>query len=179
MPAFWAISRAERAAWSATLVAAAISIAWVSNAAQAAPKEEALLVAEDAQDLILFRRSEVSRQISYTMDLAYPARAVGEPQWGQLRKDGWTRCRSVDRDEEAANSDWISYEDISVTPKRRIYAHLTHWFKDNQMIMVSLRYYSAAQSGAVPDNTEQHVNLVFDDDHGREIAEWLKLDCSK
>lgn len=180
MPAFWTHSRS--AVWSAALIAGAVSIAWASNPAQASPKEEALLTAKDAKDVVLYRRSEVSRQISYTMDLAYPARAIGEPQWEQLKRDGWIRCRSIDPDQEVANADWVNFGDASVTPKRTVHQHLTHWFKDNQMIMISLRYYSSTrneQPRSRPDNTEQRVAIVFEDERGREWAEWLKLDCSQ
>ena len=83
MPTFWTSS--SRAGWSTILVAAAIAVAWASNPVHAASKEEAMLIAKDAKGLFLLRRSEVYRQISYTMDLAYPARAIGEPQWEQLR----------------------------------------------------------------------------------------------
>jgi hypothetical protein len=165
----------------AALVVAALSITWWSSATHAAPEEQALLVADGARNLLLVSRSATSRQISYRMDLDYPDRAIGEQQWQQLRSAGWTQCRSADPDQEAANQDWISFADISVKPERTVHQHLTHWSKDDQMIMISLRYYSATRNGnpkSRPDNSEQRVDLVFDDDHGREMATWLQLDCS-
>lgn len=147
---------------------------------QLASAEEALLIAKDAKGLFLLRHSDVYRQISYTMDLEYPARAIGEPQWKQLRNTGWVRCRSLDPNQEAANYDWVDFIDGTVTPERIIHQHLTHWLRGDQMITISLRYYSARHgSHARPDNTEQHVDLIFEDGHGREAAEWLRVDCSK
>jgi hypothetical protein len=160
---------------------AAFAILLVSSGAHAAETEEALLVVDGAQNPSRIPRSPGSRQISYTMNLEYPARAVGEPQWNQLGETGWVRCRSVDPDQEVANRDWVDFVDGTKTPERTVHQHLTHWFKGNQMIMISLRYYSGTRNGHAksrPDNTEQRVDLVFDDDHGREMATWLQLDCS-
>lgn len=161
---------------------AALAIFLVSSEAYSAAAEEALLIVDGAQNLFRIPRNPGSRQISYIMDLEYPARAVGEPQWDQLKETGWVRCRSLDPGQEAANRDWVNFVDGTVTPERTIHQHLTHWFKGNQMIMISLRYYSGTRNGysrSRPDSTEQHVDLVFDDEHGRDMAEWLQLDCSK
>jgi hypothetical protein len=166
----------------ATVILAAISAGWFNNTVQAAAEEEALLIVKGAQHFSLHRQSTTSKQIGYTVELAYPARAIGEPQWKQLETAGWTRCRSVNPDQEAANRDWISFIDATVAPERTIHQHLTNWSRGDQMITIALRYYSKMQGNygtPIPDNTEQHVYLIFDDDHGREAAEWLQLDCSK
>jgi hypothetical protein len=162
-----------------TVILAAIWTGWLHGAVQAAPEEEALLIVKGAQHFEVQRQSTTSKQISYTLDLAYPARAIGEPQWEQLKKMGWTRCRALDPGQEAANADWFSFEDISVTPGRTVHQHLTNWARGDQMIGIALRYYSNMQAGPRPDNTEQHVYVFFDDEHGREMAEWLQLDCSE
>lgn len=159
---------------------ATLAILLVSSEAYAAATEEALLIVDGAQNLFRVPQSAVGRQISYTVDLEYPARAIGEPQWDQLRKTGWVRCHSLDPDQEAANQDWVNFIDGTVTPERIIHQHLTHWLRDDQMITISLRYYSGMQGGhARPDHTEQHVDRIFHDSHGREGAEWLRVDCSK
>ncbi len=159
----------------------ALAILLGGSGAIAAAKEEALLILDGAQNLFRIPRSDMSRQISYTMDMEYPARAIGESQWEQLRRDGWVRCRSADPDQAAANADWINFADTSKTPARTIHQHLTHWSRGDQMIMISLRYSSATQNGnpkTKPDNTVQRVDLVFDDEHGRKMAEWLQDDCA-
>jgi hypothetical protein len=151
-----------------------------SSLAHSAPKEEALLIVDGAQNLFRIPHSTVARQISYTIELTYPARAIGDEQWEQLRQNGWVRCHSADPDQAEANSDWVDFVDASVTPNRTIHQHLTNWFKDDQLITISLRYYSGTRNGyakSTPDNTEQHVDLIFHDKHGREAAEWLQLDC--
>ena len=171
-----------RIGWTAALTTALMSVGWGYSAAQGATKEEALLIADDAENLWLHSRSATSRQISYTMDLVYPERAIGEPQWKRLRETGWSRCRSVDPGQEAANADWVDFEDATVTPMRTVHQRLTYWSRGDQMIMISLHYHSAVQSRSGksrPDNTKQRIDLVFDDDHGREMAKWLELDCSK
>jgi hypothetical protein len=127
---------------------------------------------------LLHRLNTTSKQVSYTVNLAYPARAIGEPQWEQLKKTGWTRCHSIDSGQEQANADWVSFGDISVTPARMIHQHLTNWARGDQMIGIGLRYYSDMRAESRPDNTEQHVCIFFDDEHGREMAEWLQVDCS-
>lgn len=153
-----------------------------SSGAIAAAKEEVLLIVDGAQNLFRIPRSDVSRQISYTVDLEYPGRAIGEPQWEQLRRDGWVRCRSVHPAQEAANADWVSFIDAAEPQQPTIHQHLTYWSKGDQLIMIGLRYSSASRNGHVrsqPDSTEQRVDLFFDDERGRENAEWLQLDCSR
>jgi hypothetical protein len=182
MPAFWTNWRAScRCSCLVAMVLAAMPMAWMSNAAKAAPAEEALLIPEQAQDLFLMTRGPASRQISYTMELTYPARAIGEAQWKRLRDAGWVRCRSLDPGQEEANTDWIHFVDGTVSPKRTVHQHLSNWSKGDQMIMISLRYYSSTRDGnrrSKPDNRDQHVDLIFDDHHSPEMAEWLQLDCS-
>jgi hypothetical protein len=164
----------------ATVLLAALSTGWFNDGPQAASEEEALLIVKGAQHFFPHRRSPTSKQISYTVELAYPERAIGEPEWEQLMKAGWARCRNLDPDREAANADWVSFGDISVTPGRTVHQHLTHWARNNQMIVVSLRYYSKMLGvTSKPDNTEQHVDLIFDDENGQKLAEWHQLDCSR
>ncbi|HKP23671.1 MAG TPA: hypothetical protein VJV39_07380 [Dongiaceae bacterium] len=160
----------------------ALVILLVSNETYAGATEEALLIVDGAQNLFRTPQSPVARQISYTVELEYPGRAVGEPQWDQLIETGWVRCRSANPDQKAANDDWDDFEDASVTPGRTIHQHLTNWLRDDQMTTIRLRYYSGLQNGypvTRPDGTEQHVDLIFHHSHGREGAEWLQLDCSK
>ena len=160
----------------------AVALLLGSGGAYSAAEEQALLIVDGAQNLFRVPRSDVSRQISYTIDLQYPARAIGEPQWEQLRDRGWIKCRHADVGVESANHDWISFADISETPGRTIHRHVTHWFKGDQLIMIGLSYYSATRNGhprSRPDNTEQHVDLFFDDEHGRQIAGLLQLDCGQ
>jgi hypothetical protein len=135
---------------------ATVSTGFFSNAERAAAEEEALLIVKGAQHFSLHRLSTTSKQVSYSVDLAFPARAIGEPQWEQLKKTGWTRWGAVDSRMETAND-----------------------ARGDQMIAITLRYYSKMQAGLKPDNTEQHVNVRFEDEHGPELAAWLQLDCSK
>lgn len=174
MRAFWTSLRNGSIAVLAILLA--------SGEASATVREEALLIVDGAQNLFRIPRSDVSRQISYTVDLEYPVRAIGEAQWEQLRKGGWIKCRHVDAGVEAANHDWISFADISETPTRIIHRHATHWSKDDRLIMIGMSYYSATENHhprPKPDSTEQHVDLIFDDEQGREIAEYFQLDCTR
>jgi hypothetical protein len=157
-----------------------LSILLASSVAYPAPKEEALLIVDGARNLFRIPYSTVARQISYTMELTYPARAIGDQQWEQLRQNGWVQCNSVVPNQAAANSDWDHFSDASVTPNRTIHQHLTNWFKGDQLITISLRYYSGTRNGyakSTPDNAGQHVDLIFHDEHGREAAEWVQLDC--
>ena len=87
---------------------ATLAILLVSSEAYAAATEEALLIVDGAQNLFRVPQSAVGRQISYTVDLEYPARAIGEPQWDQLRETGWVRCHSLDPDQEATKTGSIS-----------------------------------------------------------------------
>lgn len=149
----------------------------------AADEERGILVVHGARDVWEHHLDETYWQISYTINLAYPSRAVGKRQWDQLRKAGWSRCRHVDPGMEAANSDWGDFIDATVSPNRLVHQHLTNWLKGDRMIAISLRYYSATldrSSDAVPDNMKQHVDIIFDEDpKGRDSVAALGLDCSQ
>lgn len=166
------------AATFAGLMAAA---SWAETTTEVKPLEQRFLVVPGAEDVRETVASETQVQIFYTVDLEYPARAIGEPQWARLRAAGWTRCRSEDPDQESANADWVNFIDATGTPNQTIHQHLSHWAKDERMIVISLRYVSsisASGQDGKPENTRQIVNLIFEDAHGREMAQWLQLDCS-
>jgi hypothetical protein len=157
---------------AALLVASGI----VVRSAAADPSEDTFLIVAGAADVREVRPTPIVRQIYYTLSRGYPERGVGEAQWRELQARGWVRCRSVDPRMEAANKDWVDFQDLSVVPNRTIHQHLTHWLKDDRLITVMLRYYSAAHA-VTPDNTTQRIVVDFHE-RGREGAEWLKLDCS-
>jgi hypothetical protein len=163
-------------------------IAWIAavllfevvstTGASAATPEESLLVLRDAETVQTFELSPTTRQINYEMRLAYPEQAIGEPQWQQLEATGWHRCRFADPAQEAANQDWVKVADASVTPSRTVHQRQTYWAKDDQLIAVKLRYYSAAD-GPAPDNTTQRVHLVFYSERAQAMAVYLKVDCAQ
>ena len=161
-------------------IAAAATVAgiWVATAVSAAAPEESFLVVDGAQTVQTFLLSPTTRQINYEMSLAYPAPAVGEPQWQQLEAAGWHRCRFADPAQEAANQDWVKSADASVTPARTVHQRQTYWAKEDQLIAVKLRYYSAAD-GPAPDNKTQRVHLVFYSERAKAMAAYLKVDCGQ
>lgn len=157
---------------AALLVASGI----VLRSAAAGPSEDTFLIVAGAVDVREVRPTPIVRQIYYTLNRVYPERGVGEAQWRELQANGWVRCRNVDPAMEAANQDWVGFQDISVVPNRTIHQHITHWLKDDRMITIMLRYYSAAHAGT-PDNATQRIVVDYHE-RGRESAAWLKQDCS-
>ena len=160
------------------IAAALLFEAALATRAAAATPEESLLVLRDAESVRNFELSPSTRQINYEMRLAYPAQAIGEPQWQQLAATGWRKCRFADPAQEAANQDWAKSVDTSETPSRIVHQRQTYWAKEDQMIAVKLRYYSAAD-GPAPDNSTQRVHLVFYSERAPAMATYLKVDCGQ
>lgn len=160
------------------IAAAAMAGVLLATGASAATPEETLLVVEGAQTVQTFKLSPTAQQINYEMSLAYPAQALGDPQWQQLAAAGWRQCRFADPGQEAANQDWVKSLDTSETPARIVHQRQTYWAKDDQLIAVKLRYYSAAD-GPAPDNNTQRVHLVFYSERAQAMATYLKVDCGQ
>lgn len=159
---------------------AAMAAAWMmlSPSVFATAAEDDFLVVDGAVQVQKKRLSDTSWGIIYEIELIYPSRAVGKPQWNQLEAMGWTRCRGGD-------SDWVSFEDDSVASKRLVHQLVTHWFRGDRLITIGLRYYSYYLPGvsrpadAGPNNKSQFVDITFEDDpKGRDSVMWLAIGCS-
>ena len=140
----------------------------------AAEIPEQFLIVDGARNVEEHRFDPTYWQISYTVDVEFPWLAVDEPQWEQLENAGWAKCQ--DR-----TSNWDSYLDVSETPTRVIHQHASEWIKGNRIITVVLRYYSSAPGDTLvmmPDNTNQRVFLLFDEDvKGHDTIRSLDLKC--
>ena len=158
---------------SAWAVAALLFLSWSGTAALAAAPEEAFLIVQGADAVETFKLSPTANQTNYTVTLAYPEQAVGDAQAQQLQAAGWRQCRSTD----PVQADWFKTVDAA-TPDRTIHQHQTLWAKDEQLIIVKLRYFSAANA-EVPDNSTQRVNLIFYTERAQEMARYLKADCTQ
>lgn len=149
-------------------------LAWLSFPALAVEIEEQFLIVDGAKTVEEYRFGPTYWQISYSVDLKFPWLAVDEPQWQRLAAAGWTRC-------EDRQAGWDSFEDVSKDPARVIHQRMSDWIKGNRHITILMRYYSTPRGGtqdAVPDNTNQRVFLLFNDDmKGSDTIRWLDLKC--
>lgn len=158
----------------ATFVGVLVALTGLSVPARAVETEEPFLIVEGAKNVEEHRFGPTYWQISYSVDVEFPWLAIDEPQWQQLADAGWVRCQ----DRQAG---WDSFEDVSQTPARIVHQHMSDWIRGNRHITLLLRYYSSVRGGtldAVPDNTNQRVFLLFDEDmKGRDTIRWLDLKC--
>lgn len=172
MPNLWTTFRQNYQSWRIAAFAAAIFIAL--SADTRAEIEEAFLVVEGAQNVREHHFDPSYWQIAYTLDVEFPWLAIDEPQRLQLEQAGWVQCHD-------ARPGWDSFTDVSRDPHRIIHQHIPYWSKGDRMITIAMRYDSTVRGDSrdeVPDNTQQRVFLLFDEEvkvHRK--IERLGLDC--
>lgn len=149
-------------------------VAWCVSI-QAAPPEISFLILDDANDVQEYQTGDGRRvQVNYSVVLEYPSLAIDEPQWEQLKKNGWSSCG-------AKKPKWDTFPDIATGDGRTVHRHTSYWAKNNRLVTISLNYYSALQEPSKciePDNSTQHVVILFDayDDIGV-VEEHLGISC--
>lgn len=101
------------------------------------------------------------RNISYIMDITYPATALTEAHFVQLKKLGWSKCSGY-------REGWESHVDSSRGEgrDRRVFRNFSYWYKGDTLLTVIMSYDSDL-TGSVhclnpPDNTRQSVSLIED-----------------
>lgn len=160
-----------------TVTRSALLIALISLpiAACADSSVDKILIHPDAQDMQkrTFADSK-SRQISYSVNLKYPATVLTDVHFMQLRKTGWSKCSGY-------REGWDSFIDAS-RPKgqeRTVFQNTSYWSKGNTLLTIVMRYDAGVTKGQgrldVPDNTQQQVILLEDNNAG--TKEWLKITC--
>jgi len=115
-----------------------------------------------------------SREISYRIDLKYPATALDEAKFDQLRKLGWSKCSGY-------SEGWTSFVDASGGEGREqtVFQNNSYWFKENTLVTVSMRYYAGVTKDKrglnTPDNTQQQVVVLENKNPG--VKEKLGIAC--
>lgn len=149
-------------------------VAWCVSI-QAAPLENSFLIVDGANDVQEYQVEDGRRfQVNYSVVLEYPSLAINEPQWEQLKKNGWSRCA-------VKKAGWDTFPDIATGDGRTVHRYTSYWAKNNRLITISLNYYSVLQEPSKciePDNSTQHVVVLFDtyDDIGV-VEERLAISC--
>lgn len=156
-----------RLALSAVLVS-------LSVAAYAAPSIDEALVHRDARDVqkLSFPESK-SRQISYSVNLKYPATALTDADFVQLKKIGWSKCSGY-------REGWDSFVDASNPGhERTVFQHMSYWSKGGTLLTVMMKYEAGVSKDKgrldTPDKTQQQVILLENSSPG--TKEWLKITC--
>ena len=151
------------------LLCVPFSTAWADSSI------DELLIRRDARDVKKYSFPESnSRQISYSVNLKYPATALTEATFAELGKRGWAKC-------SVYPIGWNSYVDASNGKDREqtIFQNNSYWFKGTTLLTISLRYYASVAKGGhrvkVPDNTQQQVVVLENSNPG--VKEKLGLTC--
>lgn len=115
-----------------------------------------------------------SRQISYSVNLKYPATVLTEATFAELEKRGWSKCSGYP-------TGWDSYVDASSGKDREqtIFQNNSYWFKGTTLLTISMKYYASVAKGGhrlrVPDNKQQLVVVLENSNPG--VKEKLGLTC--
>lgn len=147
----------------------------LSTAACGASSIDEVLVRSDARDVKKHSFAESkSRQISYSVDVTYPATAVTDVHFAQLKKMGWAKCSGY-------GEGWVNFVDAS-KPKgqeRTVFQNMSYWSKGKTLLTVAMRYDAGVTKDKnrldAPDNTQQQVVLL--EDGNPDAKEWLKISC--
>lgn len=106
-----------------------VVLAQLSTAACATSSIEEVLIHRDARDVQKRSLPESkSLQISYSVNLKYPATALTDAHFLQLKKLGWSKCSGY-------REGWDSFVDAS-KPKgheRSVFQKMSYWSKDSNV----------------------------------------------
>jgi len=146
-----------------------LSTAWADSSV------DKLLIHRDAHDVKRYSFPEGnSRQISYGVNLQYPATALTDATFAELKKRGWAKCSGYP-------SGWDSYVDASKGKghERTVFQNNSYWFRGTTLLTISMRYYTGVTKEAhrleVPDNTQQQVVVLENTNSG--LKEKLGITC--
>lgn len=134
---------------------------------------DGVLIHRDARDVKRYSESN-SRQISYSVDLKYPATALTDSTFAELKKLGWSKCTS-------SPEGWDSFVDASKGSGREqsVFQNNSYWFKDGTLLTISMRYYAGVAKDKrrldAPDNTQQQIVVLENSNPG--VKEKLGITC--
>lgn len=139
----------------------------------AASSIDELLVVRGARDVKKYSENN-SSQISYSIDLQYPAKALTDSTLAEIKKRGWAKCSGYPEG-------WDSFVDASKGSgsERSVFQNNSYWFKDDTLLTLSMRYYAGVTKDKrrldAPDNTQQQVIVLENKNPG--VKEKLGLKC--
>lgn len=137
------------------------------------------MVVQGAYDVRDYKSTDGGRlQISYNVNLDYPAFAVTDTHYQELRRRGWAECTGT-------KNVWDSYPDMSADNGKIVHQYIKSWSKGTQFLTIIMRYQSALtkdlKSSSHPDNNVQNVILLLDkyDDLTQitEVQQRLGISC--
>lgn len=134
---------------------------------------DALLIHREAYDIKKYSESNW-RQISYSVDLKYPATALTDATFAEMKKLGWSKCSGY-------REGWDSFVDVSGGEGREqtVFQNNSDWFKDSMLVTISMRYYAGVTKDrrrlSAPDNMQQHVIVLENKNPG--VKEKLGITC--
>lgn len=134
---------------------------------------DALLVHRDARDVKKFSETNW-RQISYSVDMKYPAMALSDATFAEMKKLGWSKCSGY-------REGWDHFVDATKGEghEQTVFQNISYWFQDGALVTVSMRYYAGVTKDKrrvdTPDDAQQQVVVLENKNPG--VKEKLGITC--
>jgi hypothetical protein len=133
-----------------------------------------LLIHREAQDVKKYSETNW-RQISYNVDMKYPATALTDATFAEMKRRGWSKCSGY-------REGWDRFVDATKGEGHEwtVFQNNSYWFKDGALVTISMRYYAGAANDKrrvdTPDNAKQQVVVLENKNPG--VKEKLGITCS-
>jgi len=134
-----------------------------------------VIIHRDAQNVQKSSFSSSTHQITYSVNLKYPRTALTVADLEKLNKLGWTKC-------SGKQEGWRSFVDASKgkNQERTTFQNISYWQHGDTLLTILMKYDAGVTSDGrrldVPDNTQQHVLLL--EDNNANTKEWLGVTCN-
>jgi hypothetical protein len=133
-----------------------------------------LLIHREARDVKKYSETNW-RQISYTLDVKYPATALTDATFAEMKKLGWSKCSGY-------REGWDHFVDATKGEgqEQTVFQNNSYWFKDGALVTISMRYYAGITKDKrrvdVPDSVQQQVVILENKNPG--VKEKLGITCA-
>jgi hypothetical protein len=134
---------------------------------------DSLLMHREARDIKKYSETNW-RQVSYSVNMSYPATALTDATFAEMKKLGWSKCSGY-------QEGWDHFVDATQGEghERTVFQNNSYWFKDGAFVTVSMRYYAGVTKDKhrvdVPDNAQQQVVVLENKNPG--VKEKLGITC--
>ncbi len=137
------------------------------------------MLVHGAYDVREYKSNDGRRlQISYKVNLDYPALAITSTHYQELVRQGWVECMGT-------KERWDRYTDASTAEEKIVHQYIKSWSNGTQLLTIVMRYESVPTKDPAippsPTNSIQNVILLLDKydslDQIYEVQRRLGISC--